>query len=81
MTRTLDLNCIDIVGIWVQPLVHSADFKMTIQKPIEGAPSSWSCILSSHWNYQVIANISKKKGVILTFSEILVSDINTKREI
>ncbi len=39
MTRTLDLNFVDIVGIRVEPLVHVPNIKkITIHKSIEGAP-------------------------------------------
>ncbi len=39
MTRTLDLNFVDIIGIRVEPLVHVPNIiKMTIHKSIEGAP-------------------------------------------
>ncbi len=39
MTRALDLNFVDIVGIRVKPLVHVPNIKkMTIHKSIEGTP-------------------------------------------
>ncbi len=39
MTRTLDLNFVDIVVIRVEPLVHVPNIKkLTIYKSIEGAP-------------------------------------------
>ncbi len=39
MTRTLDLNFVDIVGIRVEPLVHVPQKKKRqIHKSIEGAP-------------------------------------------
>ncbi len=38
MTRTLDLNFVDIVGIRVEPVVHVPNIiKITIHKSIEGA--------------------------------------------
>ncbi len=38
MTRTLDLNFVDIVGIRVEQLVHVPNIKkLTIHKSIEGA--------------------------------------------
>ncbi len=38
MTRTLDLNFVDIVGIRMEPLVHVPNInKMTIHNSIEGA--------------------------------------------
>ncbi len=39
MTKTLDLNFVDIGGIRVEPLVHVRNIKkITIHKLIEGAP-------------------------------------------